>query len=89
MEQEISRRGFRPVRVERGGRFEFVLRRCPFAEVAAAEPETICQLHLGLVEGLTEGLGQLQVERLVPMDPRRAGCRLSLRHLPEGGEMPD
>jgi predicted ArsR family transcriptional regulator len=79
LEQEISRRGFRPARTGRGSRVEFVLRRCPFAEVASADPATICQLHLGLAEGLTEGLGQLQVERLAPKDPRRAGCRLTVR----------
>jgi len=35
---------------------EFTLGRCPFAEVAAADPDTICRLHLGLAEGLTEDL---------------------------------
>jgi predicted ArsR family transcriptional regulator len=79
MELEISRRGFRPDRTTRGGRVEFTLRRCPFAEVAAADPGTICQLHLGLAEGLAEGLGQLTVEQLVPKDPHRAGCRLIVR----------
>lgn len=88
LEQEISRRGFRPVRTGRGSRVEFVLRRCPFAEVAAADPGTICQLHLGLAEGLTEGLGRLQVERLVPKDPHRAGCRLTVRRSPEAGQTP-
>jgi len=83
LEQEITRRGFRPARAERGRRVEFTLGRCPFAEVAAADPGTICRLHLGLAEGLTEGLGQLQVERLVPKDPHQAGCRLTLRRPPE------
>jgi predicted ArsR family transcriptional regulator len=88
LEQEISRRGFRPARIGRGNRLEFVLRRCPFAEVAAADPSTICQLHLGLAEGLTEGLGQLRVERLVPRDPNRAGCRLTVRRFPEAAPAP-
>jgi predicted ArsR family transcriptional regulator len=88
LEQEITRRGFRPVRAERSRRVEFTLGRCPFAEVATADPGTICRLHLGLAEGLTEGLGQLQVERLVPKDPRRAGCRLTLRRPPEARREP-
>lgn len=88
LELEISRRGFRPARTARGSRIEFQLRRCPFADVAAADPDTICQLHLGLAEGLTEGLGQLQVERLVPKDPHQAGCKLSVRRLPEGAQTP-
>jgi predicted ArsR family transcriptional regulator len=55
LEAEMTRRGFRPTRVERGRRVDFVLDRCPFAEVAASVPGTVCQLHLGMAEGLTEG----------------------------------
>lgn len=88
LEGEISRRGFRPVRAAQGSRVEFTLGRCPFAEVAAADPGTICQLHLGLAEGLTEGLGQLAVERLVPRDPRQADCRLVVRRSPDAGQGP-
>ncbi|MDA8286631.1 MAG: helix-turn-helix domain-containing protein [Actinomycetota bacterium] len=80
LEAEIQRRGFRPVRVERGRTVELVLGRCPFADVAGPDPDTVChQLHLGLAEGLAEGLGGLHVEGLVAKDPRRAGCRLTLR----------
>jgi predicted ArsR family transcriptional regulator len=78
-EVEIERRGFRPVRVEHGRRIDLVLERCPFADVARSDPATVCQLHLGLVEGLAEGLGGIDVEGLVPKDPRRAGCRLKIR----------
>ena len=76
LEQEIAQRGFRPVRANRGSAIEFTLGRCPFAEVAAADPDTICQLHLGLAEGLTEGLGGLTVDRLMVKPAQRAGCRL-------------
>lgn len=79
LEADLVRRGFRPSRAERGRRVDFILDRCPFAEVASDDPETICQLHLGLAEGLAEGLGELSVERLVMKDPHRAGCRLILR----------
>ncbi len=79
LEAEMLRRGFRPTRLERGRRVEFVIGRCPFAEVADADPDTVCQLHLGLAEGLAEGLGGLDVERLVTKDPHRAGCRLVVR----------
>lgn len=79
LEAEMIRRGFRPARVEKGRRVEFVLGRCPFADVAGSDPGTVCQLHLGLAEGLAEGLGGLEVERLVAKDPRRAGCRLVVR----------
>lgn len=79
LEAEIMRRGFRPTRMKKGRRVEFVLGRCPFAEVAGSDPGTVCQLHLGLMEGLAEGLGGLEVERLVTKDPHRAGCRLVVR----------
>jgi predicted ArsR family transcriptional regulator len=85
LETEIERRGFRPTRVERGRTVEFVLGRCPFADVAGSDPDTVCQLHLGLAEGLAEGLGGLEVEGLVVKDPRRAGCRLTVRR--QGGAL--
>ena len=76
LEEEMARRGFRPLRSERGRRVDFVLGRCPFAEVASEDPDTVCQLHLGLAEGLTEGLGGLEVGRLVVKNAKRGGCRL-------------
>lgn len=85
LEADMTRRGFRPTRVERGQRIDFVLGRCPFSDVADSDPDTVCQLHLGLAEGLTEGLGGLEVERLVAKDPHRAGCRLAVRRRPATG----
>ncbi len=79
LEAEMRRRGFRPTRIDKGRRVEIVLGRCPFADVAETDPETICQLHRGLVEGLAEGVGGVGVERLVARDPHRAGCRLVVR----------
>ncbi len=88
VEEEIQRWGFRPTRVERGRRIEFVLGRCPFADVASADPDTVCQLHLGLAEGLVEGIGGLEVERLVIKNPHRGGCRLTLRRRAEVVDAP-
>jgi DNA-binding transcriptional ArsR family regulator len=79
LEREITLRGFRPARIDRGAQIEFTLGRCPFAEVAAGDPDTICRLHLGLAEGLTEGLGGLITERLTVMPAHRAGCHLAVR----------
>lgn len=81
VERDLTRRGFRPSKSDRGRRIEFVLGRCPFAEVAINDPDTVCQLHLGLAEGLAEGLGD-SVERLVAKNPYRAGCRLIIRRAP-------
>ncbi len=88
--EELLRRGFRPERTERGRRIDFVLGRCPFAEVASEDPGTVCQLHLGLAEGLAEGLsaegGRLVVERLAAKEPQRARCRLVVRREPPPGD---
>ncbi len=84
VEREIKRWGFRPTRVERGRRVEFVLGRCPFADVASSDPDTVCQLHLGLAEGLVEGIGGLEVEKLEIKNPHLGGCRLALRRRAEG-----
>lgn len=85
LQDEMTRRGFRPTRKRRGNRLDFVLGRCPFADVALGDPDTVCQLHLGIAEGLAEGLGTMEVERLVPKNPRRAGCRLVVRMTGETG----
>lgn len=79
LETQMVARGFRPSRVERGKRVEFVLGRCPYEKAAVGNTDAVCQLHLGLAEGLAEGLGGVEVTRLIAMDPRRAGCRLVLR----------
>jgi predicted ArsR family transcriptional regulator len=79
LEEEMIRRGFRPTRFTKGDRLDFVLGRCPFAYVAADNPDTVCQLHLGLAEGLTEGLGGVEVERLVIKEAHKAGCRLTVQ----------
>ena len=75
----MAREGFDPeVRRRRGGT-DIVLRNCPFESGALADPDTVCQLHLGMAEGMAERVGGVAVETLVTKDPRRAQCRLELR----------
>ncbi|MBO0692897.1 MAG: helix-turn-helix domain-containing protein [Acidimicrobiaceae bacterium] len=83
LEAEMERRGFRPTRTGKGTRVDFVLGRCPFEDVAATNAKTVCQLHLGLAEGLAEGLGGVEVVRLVAKNPHRAGCHVVLRRQDE------
>lgn len=73
--------GFDPVRRERptSGDVEVLLRSCPFEDLAAQDPATVCGLHLGLVEGLTGAIGGAEVTGLTVTDPRRGGCRFTLR----------
>jgi predicted ArsR family transcriptional regulator len=73
----MARQGFEPeVRPLRGGA-EIVLHSCPFATTAVADRATICALHLGIAEGLTDATGS--VTELIGYDPRKAGCKLRIR----------
>jgi len=78
--EEMERRGFEPViRNERGRRVDVVLRTCPFESAALADPDTICDLHLGIAEGVAGLTGdRVVVDELLATDPRRANCRLRM-----------
>lgn len=76
----MERQGFEPeVRNARGRRVDVVLHRCPFESAVLADPDTICDLHLGIAEGVANLTGdRLAVDELVAHDPRRANCRLRM-----------
>ncbi len=76
----MMRGGFDPELVSDGETAEFVLRHCPFADTAAADPDTVCALHLGLAQGLADQLDGVVVDELVPRDPIHAGCRLRFHY---------
>ena len=79
----MARQGFEPeIRPVRGGA-EITLHSCPFASVALADRQTICALHLGIAEGLTDDTAA--VTELVAYDPRKADCRLRIRGGAEAG----
>jgi predicted ArsR family transcriptional regulator len=80
----LAAEGFAP-EVEQAGdeRVEIVLRACPFADVAANDPATICELHLGLAEGAAQAIGGLTVDGLRINDPYQAGCQLRLHRVPQ------
>ncbi len=80
--REASRLGFTPsVHPRRGepDRLDVVLDRCPFAELAAADPATVCDLHHGVAEGLARCAGGATVDALHVADPHRGGCRITMR----------
>ena len=76
---EMMAGGFRPVATLASNGCDFVLQRCPFVEVAAKDPATVCQVHLGLAEGVAEGLDDEAVVELVAENPRKAGCCIRVR----------
>ena len=76
---EAERLGFRPAVEDTDSGVDVVLRHCPFQDVAADDPDTVCSLHLGMAEGVAEEAGGLDVLGMVVNDPYRAGCRMQLR----------
>lgn len=46
--------GFAPERREAGGEQQVGLRHCPFLELAETDPEVVCPIHLGLMQGALE-----------------------------------
>ena len=79
LEIMAARRGFEPRRVNRRSSVDLVLCRCPYESSALASPGIVCQLHLGLAEGIAQASGgRIDILGLKARDPRRAGCRLSV-----------
>ena len=73
----MARQGFEPEVRPRQDGAEIVLHHCPFETAALADRSTICALHLGIAEGLTDDT--VAVTELVAYDPRKADCRLRIR----------
>ena len=76
---QMRRHGFAPTLRRRDDTVDVVLTTCPFETTAVADPDTVCQLHLGMAYGLAEHLEGLEVDELVVKDPRRGHCRLRCR----------
>lgn len=82
---QMARHGFDPAVKISDSRVEVTLRSCPFATTAVADPETICELHLGIAEGIADRLGSIVVDELIRRDPRQANCVLRCRTTPHQG----
>jgi predicted ArsR family transcriptional regulator len=86
VEADVARAGFEPQRVDHGDEMQLTLAHCPFANVAAEDPATVCLLHRGLADGLAESVGGVEVVELRPRPPHLAGCQLRfVRTEPERG----
>jgi len=79
---EAERLGFQPQLHVAGEVHELVLGVCPFAELAEAQPETVCELHVGLAEGIAERSGGIEVVGIRMAHPQTGGCRIMVRRLP-------
>ena len=59
--------GFAPERREDQGRDQIGLRNCPFLELASTEPQIVCLIHLGLMQGALDAWqSPVTVDRLSP-----------------------
>ncbi len=80
IEVEMARRGFEPRREEHPRSVELILERCPFEAAATADPNIVCEIHRGLVEGILDATdAEVTVSKLIAYNPRRAGCRLQMK----------
>lgn len=77
--EQMARQGFEPTVDVDGTTAVIALQACPFANVALADPGTVCQLHRGLADGLAESVGGMVVEDLDVRDPREAACGIRCR----------
>jgi predicted ArsR family transcriptional regulator len=84
----MSRQGFDAVLAQRGDAVEVTLQTCPFASAVLTDPDTVCELHLGLAQGVAESVGGLVVDELIPKDPRRAQCKIRCRLTDDADAVP-
>ncbi|MDQ1397048.1 MAG: hypothetical protein QOG64_2307 [Acidimicrobiaceae bacterium] len=76
---ELVDLGFDPAEASDGKTTTIAFTRCPFSELAAAFPEIVCHLHRGIIEGMVEELGgvDVSVERFATLADRDP-CRVDL-----------
>lgn len=66
--------GFDPASVIEDGHMSVAFGHCPFGELAEAQPQVVCALHRGLMEGFTEEVGGAAVEEFSDLSAR-SPCR--------------
>ena len=73
----LADQGFEPETAEN----EIGMHRCPFHDLAESQPEIVCAVHRGLIDGALEELGsELRVDRLdVFAEPNLCVARLARR----------
>jgi predicted ArsR family transcriptional regulator len=71
--------GFDPAIVQEGARATVAFTHCPFRDLAETEPDLVCGLHRGLVEGFVAVAGEAEAE-VTAFHPLldRAPCQMTL-----------
>lgn len=79
----MQQNGFELRTTRRGDDAEVVIDRCPFEAVASDDPDTVCDMHLGMAHGVADMSDRLVIDHLDRKDPRKAKCRLRCHLRPE------
>jgi len=74
---ELAALGFDPESVLEDGALTVAFTRCPFRELAEANPDLVCSLHRGLVEGFIEARGDGRVTAFHDL-AHRAPCQVEI-----------
>jgi predicted ArsR family transcriptional regulator len=69
--------GFDPARVDEGDGSTVAFTHCPFADLAETQPDVVCSLHRGLLEGFVDEVGGCQVVGFNDL-AHRSPCRSEL-----------
>jgi predicted ArsR family transcriptional regulator len=79
LQAEMARRGFEPELRRSGRAVELVVGRCGIESAAAADPDVVCEIHRGMIEGMLQGTGgKLELRAAFRNDPSRGGCRFRI-----------
>jgi len=73
---EIERQGFEPSLTCHGEHFDVTLGACPFTSAVLTDRDTVCQMHVGLANGVAESIGGITIDEFVIRDPRRGRCHI-------------
>jgi predicted ArsR family transcriptional regulator len=73
----LAELGFDPAVVEGDAATTVAFGHCPFADLAASNPDLVCALHRGLLEGFVDELGGARVEDFHDLSDR-SPCRVDL-----------
>ena len=73
--------GFDPALAADGDQITVAFAHCPFRELAETNPEIVCALHQGLVDGFVTTLGGVAVESFHPLTDRTP-CQVDLALTP-------
>lgn len=70
----MAQQGFEPAIDVDGDTVSATLQTCPFATAAIADPDTVCSLHLGMVEGIADRIDGITIDSFVRGEPNAAKC---------------